>query len=1142
VTIGPSEGVPTRDGHPDAATIAAHVERRLTRVEAARLEEHLAGCSTCYELFAETVRFRLEEEADEDVAPTVVVIPLRRRPAARVAAALAVAAGLALASWPLWRAVVRPAAPPILADLVRSVGDQRLIEPRLTGGFRYARFVRPRSGDAPQGLDAQPPAVIAAVARIRERAETDTSPEALSALGITYLVSGDAAAAVKALESAAAQAPQDPRIQSDLAAAYLTRASRLDEPIDLPRALEAAEKAAALPGAPEEAWFNRALALEGLQLADEARKAWDDYLKRDPRSPWADEARRRLADLPPPRRSSVEEDRARARQALAEGASSLERLTEEEPSIVRAYFDEELLPAWAEARLAPVGDARPLAEQAALVGGALWRRTGDALPRDAAAALPSSVALAGRDPPREPALGYRLLAEARRRDETQSGGCESFREAHRILSRVESPYAAVAAERVVAKCFYPGQLDAARAALARIDSAAEPRAYHLLVARTRRLQGLIAVMQGNLTGALDRYRLARDGFAALGDRQDQAFVHALRAEAFTLLGDGRQAWEERRSALALLDRVQDPRRVQSILEEAALACLDARLPRAALAVLTALVESGRLNARPALLSDTLTRRGAVRHALGQDRLAELDLADARRLLPRIEDRALSDRMRAEVDAAEGVLLTSTQPERAVDALRRAAAYFARAGPVRVPPLRLQTARAQSTRGLVDAAEEELLAGIHLIEAQRVSLHDLALQASFFEQAVPLYDDMVALQLDQRHDPAAALAFVERARARQLVDSLAAEATRERPGMPDVSEASFAPSTWQPELPHGVALVYYASLGHRLLAWLVTRDDLRFVEQAIPQAEIVRLVAAQQAALERRATLAAVQRVGARLHDVLVRPLAPLPASVRALAFVPDAALHSASFAALWDRGEGRYLAEAYVLGVSPSGRLLTRHSGDPALPASPHALVVGDPRVDSARWSGFPPLPAAEQEAAGVAALYTGAELLVGGAATKAAFLEALRRSDVVHYAGHATSVADDPARSRLLLAPDAGDSGALSLRDLPFRDLRAGLVVLAACRSAAGPVSRTEGAFSLGRPFMAAGVPNVVGSLWDVDDDVSRTFFVAFHRSLLAGADPARALQSTQLSLLRSGDPTLAHPSTWAGFVSIGALRTPPR
>jgi CHAT domain-containing protein len=582
----------------------------------------------------------------------------------------------------------------------------------------------------------------------------------------------------------------------------------------------------------------------------------------------------------------------------------------------------------------------------------------------------------------------------------------------------------------------------------------------------------------------------------------------------------------------------------SIVEEAALACLDARLPRAALALLDALVDSGRLSASPALLCDPLTRRSMVRHALGEEQLAVRDLSEARQRLAHFDDGAFSDRMRAEVDAAEGALLASTHPERAVESLRRAADYFAGAGPVRVPPLRLQTARAESARGLVDSAEEELLAGIRLIEAQRVSLHDLALQASFFEQAVPLYDDMVALQLDQRHDPAAALSFVERGRGRQLVDSLAAAATRERPGKPDVFEASFESGSLQRELPHGVALVYYVSLDRRLLAWLVTRDDLRFVEQPIPRAEVVRLVAAQQAALERRATLPAVQSVGARLHDVLVRPLVPFPASVRALAFVPDASLHPVSFAALWDRVTSRYLAEDYVLGVSPSGKVLLRHSGDPGLPPSPHALVVGDPLVDSAAWPGLVPLPAAEREAAEVAALYTAPELLVGGAATRSAFLDALGRSDVIHYAGHATSLADDPARSRLVLAadPDGRDSGALELNDLPRRSARARLVVLAACRSAAGTVSRTEGALSLGRPFLAAGVPNVVGSLWDVDDEVTRTFFVAFHRRLLADADPARALRATQLLLLHSGDPTHAHPSTWAGFVSLGALRAPSR
>ena len=156
------------------------------------------------------------------------------------------------------------------------------------------------------------------MARIRERAEGDTSPEALGALGVTYLVSGDAAAAVKALESASAQKPDDARLLSDLAAAYLVRAKQADEPADIPKALEAAERAIVLPDAPPEAYFNRALALEGLHLVDAARKAWQDYLDRDSSSAWADEARQHLEALPKVRRSSVEEDKARVRAALEE--------------------------------------------------------------------------------------------------------------------------------------------------------------------------------------------------------------------------------------------------------------------------------------------------------------------------------------------------------------------------------------------------------------------------------------------------------------------------------------------------------------------------------------------------------------------------------------------------------------------------------------------------------------------------------------------------------------------------------------------------------------------------------------------------------------------------------------------------------
>jgi CHAT domain-containing protein len=208
--------------------------------------------------------------------------------------------------------------------------------------------------------------------------------------------------------------------------------------------------------------------------------------------------------------------------------------------------------------------------------------------------------------------------------------------------------------------------------------------------------------------------------------------------------------------------------------------------------------------------------------------------------------------------------------------------------------------------------------------------------------------------------------------------------------------------------------------------------------------------------------------------------------------------------------------------------------------ASYRTLVVGNPQVDRRVWAGLSNLPGAEAEAEEIAHLYPRSELLTGSRATKAAFLDGVRVSQVVHYAGHAASSAEPPFAARLLFArdPRTGDSGALYLHELGRRDLpHTRVVVLAACRTATGRVSRVEGALSLGRPFLAAGVPDVVTSLWDIDDSVSRHFFVVFHRALMAEGDPDLALRKAQLVLLKGEDATLAHPASWAAFICMGGL-----
>ena len=331
------------------------------------------------------------------------------------------------------------------------MGARRFIEPRLTGGFRHGRLITLRSGEARRDWTRSRRSVLAAVARIRERAEGDTSPEALGALGVTYLVSGDAAAAVKSLESASAQKPDDARLLSDLSAAYLVRAKQADEPADIPKALEAAERAIALPGAPPEAYFNRALALESLHLVDAARKAWQDYLDRDSSSPWADEARQHLEALSKVRRSSVEEDKARVRAALESGPAAIDRLPRTLRRSSAPTSKDDLLPAWADAHLVGHPEAGLLRERARLVGEALLARDhrrdapgGGSCSRRAHRARRLRATRSARR-----RSGYRTLREAKRLNDLQEPSCQRPATRARELEAGGSPYAAWARQQMV---------------------------------------------------------------------------------------------------------------------------------------------------------------------------------------------------------------------------------------------------------------------------------------------------------------------------------------------------------------------------------------------------------------------------------------------------------------------------------------------------------------------------------------------------------------------------------------------------------------------------------------------------------------------------------------------------------------------
>jgi CHAT domain-containing protein len=78
-------------------------------------------------------------------------------------------------------------------------------------------------------------------------------------------------------------------------------------------------------------------------------------------------------------------------------------------------------------------------------------------------------------------------------------------------------------------------------------------------------------------------------------------------------------------------------------------------------------------------------------------------------------------------------------------------------------------------------------------------------------------------------------------------------------------------------------------------------------------------------------------------------------------------------------------------------------------------------------------------------------------------------------------------------------------------------------------------------RPLIAAGVPAIIGTLWDVNDATAETLLVSFHRYYRQGLDAAAAMQAAQIEMIgNTKKPGLQRPLAWAPFQVIGYSASP--
>jgi CHAT domain-containing protein len=668
----------------------------------------------------------------------------------------------------------------------------------------------------------------------------------------------------------------------------------------------------------------------------------------------------------------------------------------------------------------------------------------------------------------------------------------------------------------------PGSMDV----LTRLDRDL-PGRYRNLRAHVRRSLGVIRFLAGALSQSLALYESASRELEATGDLSWLAHVLYLTSENLRWLGDSERAWQLRLKALRVAWDSSLPERAQAAIWDGANALADEGHLAAALSFENELVHLCATSS-PELLATALLTRSRTLHALGRRDEAAADLDRARASIETIREGAVRERAVAELDVTSGTLGIGPT-DQGVEKLGSAVRYFRRAGHrYRVAAARQALANVHMRLGRPDDAELELDGALAELETQNSQLASPQQRASHLASVRSVYDDLILLKAIGRGRVDDALLTAERCRTRLLATRLSRPAT----AADDLSQQTSL-RTFRASLPPRSVAVFFAFAKDTLLTWLVLPHENRFWSRRVASDMLQSRIHALRSLLAASAGRSEWAHAAAELHELLLPHVSEL-GDAATIVLIPDGMLRAVPFSALLD-GSGRYLIEKHVLVVAPNmSSYVASVSRDAGRALTSSALIVGDP---ARATDALAALPGAQLEVDAISSLYAEAVVLRGAEATLGRFLTHAAERQVIHYAGHAVPNSASPETSSLLFAADrpGGEPARFTAHDAATLELPATrVVILAACRTTSEPAEGAAVA-DLAAGFLAAGVPSVVASLWDVDDEATVELMRALHQRLRRGVDSARALREAQLEMLRARRTSGSTADVWAAFQVIG-------
>jgi CHAT domain-containing protein len=485
---------------------------------------------------------------------------------------------------------------------------------------------------------------------------------------------------------------------------------------------------------------------------------------------------------------------------------------------------------------------------------------------------------------------------------------------------------------------------------------------------------------------------------------------------------------------------------------------------------------------------------------------------------------------------------------------------------------LDRAKIALAEGQKSAAEDMLKKAIDVIEKQRSSINSEVGRIGFVGDKQTAYAELAALLLADGRN-AEAFAYVERAKARALVDLLASQKNINiHGGQPEqiktalvqlaqaeniqnivaqaddkesvsktrsvvlalkkdlqekapelaalVSVTAPVTSEIQSKLMPDETLLEYYFTGSDWYVFIVTRQTIS--AQKLAATDLEKSINALRRNITTRNATAFNQQTPI-LYRQLVAPALPTTKTTK-LIIVPHGVLHYLPFAALSDGKE--YLIDRFSIRMLPSASVLnfmqTRAKKENA-----GALILGNPKLSDPKYD----LKFAQDEALAIGKIIPKSNVLLRADASETHLKKYGANYSIIHLAVHGVFDIDKPLDSALLLAADIDNDGILKAGDLYNLSLNADLVTLSACETALGKVTTGDDVVGFTRGFLYAGVRSLISSLWQVDDQATRDLMVSFY-SNLATMSKDEALREAQLKVKKQ----YPHPYYWAAFLLTGS------